>query len=208
MGFLESLSRKLEAEALVRKQNEETIRTAKQAAEASCLQKRAQEEAVHQQRREQAGAFREESKIDSLLSKLAGLIDGDLCSVYGPGNSAYLHSGSDGRINWPTRLQDPDSDRSHFLRWDVVSLGDVYPEKNSDYYYERFVGKYIAVECCPEGTIIFHAGKRGSSTLTRAQWRSNPDSLEASLESAYSQPGDYEYHDSKRKLFGGLSGFG
>lgn len=100
-----------------------------------------------------------------------------------------LHSTSYG---FPFRQRDPDS-AFGVVHWDTEDLGSSRAKvMGSDTHHSE---KYIAVETCPDGTIVFHAGWFGGTTIRLAEWRAEDKGqlFGKALEKAYKHPGINRY---------------
>lgn len=206
MGFIESLRQQKEVEARATQQKAHELAMAKQAEEAARQQREAQEEKFHNQRKQQAERFREESGVGAMVYELAKFMAPPTPPSFGPldGRTVGYRSGSAGAEIYHNgflqdrRPADPDS------VFDTISW-----DKKSHYKKDYESEKFISVETCPDGKIIFHAGWFGSTTIPLEKWRSNnrESIFDSALEKAYNHPGTNRYtsyHPSDDKYRGGV----
>ena len=61
------------------------------------------------------------------------------------------------------------------------------------WFYKRFTEKIVIAQTCPDGTIIFRAGKGGDSRVPESRWSHNAKILDSVLESAFDHPLSQSY---------------
>lgn len=200
MGFVEGLKHQLAAEVLRKQQ----LITQQEAKERERLQRQAVEQERRAQRRQQAEDFRKESSVGAVVAELGGFLATPTIPItvrttVSDGGNAYEEGSTGrgfssvglGRINLVPK--DPDSVFDS-AEWDSKYIGFThlkYGGGNDSHYSEKF----IAVETCPDGRIIFHAGWLGSTTIRVGEWRGNDrkDIFDKALEKAYRNPGTNKY---------------
>lgn len=139
--------------------------------------------------RSQAMAYHMESGIPDLLKELSNLTTARVVGdAYGYSNSKeQLYNGI-----------------IHLNLYNTRSYGDVMLQKTTPESFicevvfnvgteRRKDREYVTmnvfnIEAFPDGTIAFHAERRGSSTIKQERWRNDKTVLEAALERAYSYP--------------------
>lgn len=177
MGFIE----RLEQEELTQRQQ---LKDRREAREREQLQREVDEKAHHAQRKQQAEKFWEESGVGVVVAKL----DEFIARFKRRGSREKPTSVGD----LPVSQRDPDSVLDIAL-WDGVytsGSSEVRVLVNATHYSE----KYIAVESCPDGTIVFHGNWRGSTTIRETEWRSEDKEqiFDRALEKAFKHPGFYK----------------
>ena len=201
MGFIE----RLEQEEITKTQQ---LRVGQEAWERDRLQKEAIERGRRAVRKEQAEKFREESRVGVAVARLGEFLtrptipyqtyethDGfqDLVTKYrGRGFSkGPITSAGD----LPVHQNDPDSVFDTAV-WDAAyTKGFIFPtQTNKLYEANSYSEKYIAVESCPDGAIVFHAGWLGSTTIRMQEWRTRDKEqlFDKALERAFKNPGFYK----------------
>lgn len=166
MGFIERL-RQQQAESVLRQQQ---LKTQQEAREREGHQREAAENERRAQRQRQAKDFYQESGVSNLLAELRAVLPSAI--------NAY-----------PVTSQENSDSVCEGVAWDKVY--NVTSKKGYS-YYENYSNKYITVETCPDGNIIFHGGLFGSTTVGPAVWRNNKSKemiFEKALEKAFSRPG-------------------
>jgi len=200
MGFVEGLRHQLAAESLRKQQ----LITQREVKEREKLQREAIEQERRAQRRQQAEDFRKESTVDAVVAELGEFlatptVPTTIRTTISDGGDGYEDGftgrGSSsvglGRVNLAPK--DPDSVFDS-AEWDSKYTGSThlkYEGGNDSHYSENS----IAVETCPDGTIIFHAGWFGSTTIQVEKWRGNDrkNIFDKALERAYRNPGTNNY---------------
>lgn len=204
MGFLENLRQRLETEALVKSQREESLRLAKQAEEVARMQREAREQERHEQRRKQAEVFEQESGMGVLLNEIMELVKMDSSKQSPKGIQRILpvisRDGIDLVSNYDSdeikslkaaiNPRNPDSIYD-VIRWDdgqvkVVRDYSSWEAKRSGQGINRILHhyrKFIGVETTPDGDIIFHSQSRKS--IPRIAWKDSKDILETALGETY-----------------------
>lgn len=212
MRFIE----RLKQEDAARVQREQQLEAQQEAAKMARIQKEADERERRAKRRQLAERFREESGVGNAVAKLGEYLSTPTIPITRSSFSDGIHDswtdyigrGSSSANTYagdlPIRQRDPDS-TFDTATWDAKDLRRW--KKGTGGSYEYFTEKYIAVETCPDGTIVFHASWSGSTTIETAKWRTgNKEQLfDKALEKAYNNPGDHQYtvwHEQQ------LTGFG
>lgn len=211
MGFVEKLKQDLVLAAQRAVQQAAQEQAAREAREKARLQAEAIEQKRIAQGRQLANGFRLESGVGAAVAKLGEFLatptipvtgsdscDGLSCSWTkligrGSSNGSIYNGGSDcvfDEVSWD-RTELTSTKGGTILGWD-----------------EYFSIKRIRVQTCPDGTIRFHAGWGGSSTIRLEQWRCSKreEILDRALEKAFKNP--LVDRESVRHGPVGLSGFG
>lgn len=176
MGLIERLRKENEEKERLRRAAEEHAR--REAEHVAMLKEQSrqheeEERRQHMERNLRAKRFQEESGITFMVAEMKRLMEG---------------RGWAG--DYPDyRLKDIDS-VGCFVGWDWHSN---YSQRvyGINYAFPQVVsgsGKYFVIETCPDGTIVFHAGWFGSSTIPLKKWQNDKGILEVALERAYNCP--------------------
>lgn len=177
MGFIERLREEKKAredtvarEALERDLRQKLRQEAIKKAHDQLRQQEEEEKRRHEERNLHARQFQRESGIIPLAEETERLLGGGGEWEGSPdyqlrdGDSAVFLVEWGWHYNYSRKL-----DGNHYI----------YPQKVSG------SGKYFAIETCPDGTIVFHASRFGSSSVSQEKWRNNKELLEVALERAY-----------------------
>lgn len=183
MGFVERLIEQKAAMALAKQQRADNLAAEQELKYNAQQQREAQEESVHQQRRQQAETFRQESGIGLLVAGLGEFLSTEVSSslIYNDGWLVFSPSDQDSMfdvLDWHSR---------------IVVQGRESKDANFFGTYSIYERKFIAVETRPDGDIKFHAGWFGS-TVKRSSWSGNKNRgelLDQALESAFHHPRTY-----------------
>lgn len=133
---------------------------------------KAEEEALHKQRKDKAAAFRAESGIGDLVATAA-----DLLKKVRFSDASY----SNGRVIQDQRFTEVDSVLDG-ITWGKLSKHSSRMVRPREGHY------YVSIATRPTGEIVFYAKKEIS--VTEADWRKNQDILESTLEQALNLPGE------------------
>ncbi len=198
MGFIERLRQEQTAKLLT----EQQLKALQEVSEAEKLQREAVEKERRALRRQQAERFREESRVSDEVAKLGEFLAAPTIPVIrrgnitdggdGPEYTEYVGRGSYqplSRADFPNSQKDPDS-VFDTVRWDNKHAGYTHP-KHGGSSYSNYSEKCIAVESCPDGTIVFHGGFWASTTIRASEWRTKDKEqiFDKALEKAYKNPG-------------------
>ncbi len=211
MGFVEGLRHQLAAESLRKQQ----LITQREVKEREKLQREAIEQERRAQRRQQAEDFRKESTVDAVVAELGEFlatptVPTTIRTTISDGGDGYEDGftgrGSSsvglGRVNLAPK--DPDSVFDS-VEWDSKLIDSAEWDRRHTYIdthlrdkgrnYSHYSEKFIAVETYPDGTIIFHAGWFGTTTIQVEKWRGNDRTsiFDKALEKAYRNPGTNNY---------------
>lgn len=218
MGFIEGLRQQKEAEWKTKREQEDALIATEKTREAVRLQKEVQERELHQQRRQQAETYFQESEVESLIAELGKIIGGSYGWLSEPPKSRFSEGGwfssatSDYR-RLPALATDPDS-LSFGIVWDETSKasktarapigtyhGGITQSAHSSIIesWTEFEGKFIAVEAYPDGGIIFHARK--DIRIPESNWKNSKDILDSALEQAYNNPRIQKYNGHFSRYF-------
>lgn len=216
MGFIERLRQEEAAKAL---REQQRLRAQLEAEEKERLQRETAEKERRAQRRQQAERFREESGVGIAVAKLCEVLATPTIPIVhagtasdwgqGPEYTEYVgrgnSSGPTSAGNLPISQKDSDSVFDIVL-WDATSHN--YAEAKRHGGFSHHSEKYIAVESCPDGTIVFHGGWFVSTTIRITEWRTNAKEqiFDKALEKAYTHPGVHGY--SVRHVKSGGIGMG
>ena len=177
MGFIE----RLKEQALVDALKEQQIKLQSKTAERERLQTKAAETEHRAQRKRQAENFRQESGVGAVVAEL-----GEFFKEFGRGSS----SSDLGNIVHYTPV-DHDSVFDS-VEWDKeekhhYSASAGWWFENSHLHSTFFSEKYIVVETCPDGKIIFG---RGRTTIQVKEWRGKNKRgiFDTALENEYNNP--------------------
>lgn len=212
MTFIERLRQEQAAKAL----SEQRLKTQQEDREKERLQKEAVERERRAQRKQLAENFRKESEVGDAVAELGRFLATPTIPVgrqsfYDGIHSGYTELVGRGSSSGPTSVgdlpisqRDPDS-VFDTVGWDYESHGfskDKVMGSNS--HHSK---KYIAVESCPDGTIVFHGSWLGSTTIRVTDWRTNDRKqvFDKALEKAYKHPGIHRYSEWHQPV---ISGFG
>ncbi len=166
MSFAERIRQLIEVEKQQKAAEEEARR-----------QEKAAEKELHEQRRQQALAFRQESGVDLLVAELG----------------RFLEEAKRGKHDGPSTAE-PSEYTEHYqcvTRRDADSIFDNVKWDNRrtdrlEYRTEEYEVKIVAVETCLDGRVIFHAYK---DVMVKTEvWRYDRKYLEDALEEAFKRP--------------------
>lgn len=176
MGFFERLKQG-EAARILREQQS---REEQKAQEEIRFQQETIKREHRDQRRKEAELYRTTTGVGLLVAKLGEFLATPTLSYM---RAISIESGtlmeeqlfgrgySSGPVNsdgLPISQKDPDS-VFDVASWDETKNGFVRRGYQS---YEKHTRKYLVVESCPNGTIIFYGdGRSGSTILTQMEWR-------------------------------------
>lgn len=221
MGFIERLRLQKETVAQVRSQQVAVLQRKSEVETTARQSREAQEKEYHQQRRQQAETFRQESGIGLLVVELGRFLieEGRADTVLqgksaldrlpSPHNYQCIH-GDSMRLGYtvaplyddwgyrsitypPISAIDQDS-VFDIAMWDFKGLAGKRSSPGRKGDWEEAEQKFLAVESRPDGNIVFHARKSGIKS--NQEWRISSDILDDTLEEAFSNPRIYkfEYH--------------
>lgn len=203
MRFVEMLRQKLALETQAQEQLTKQLEVEERERYQRRLQGEAVERARHEQRRRQALEFREKSRVGITVTELGRFLAIPTIPVrrisYEDGkeigfSEEHIGRGSSSGLLYTTELpilrKDPDS-IFDIARWDKVKTGTLSDGKGG--FYTHYPEKYIVVETCPDGTIVFHAGSRSSTTIPVVELRTNDKEqiLDEALKKAFNDPGHH-----------------
>lgn len=220
MGFIENLIQ--QGIAVVHRAQQ--VRNQQAAAAESKRQSDAREREFHAQRQQQAVTFHQESKVDTMVADFRKLLQ-ERVLLNGSGTEEYWQPPVLTRRPYiPFPQKDPDSIVDE-VGWNIEVRVGVLP--GNEGLYDEFSEKYLAVETCPDGTIVFWSGQETSLgytsqskprtfvrqvielfTIHRVEpkpllipevtWRNDPDVLEETLRGAYRNPFKHRFSDNYR----------
>lgn len=179
MGFIERLRQEDAVKALKAEQLKALQKAREESLEREKRSRETTERERHAKRREQAENFRKESGTSLVIDKLAEYLRSTESSIRRGEEVSYSP-------------KDPDSVD------DKIKWGFEYHSYSRTYDgYHNFEArswcdrKSIVVETCPDGTIVFHAGRGAASTIKLKEWRSpkKEQLFERALEKAFRNPG-------------------
>ncbi len=190
MGLVERLRREV-AELQLRQQLKDQPDAKR---EAEKFQKENIERERHAQREQQAENFRKESEVGDAVERLGFFLESTQVArfnFYSQSTEFVRRGFSRGPksvVSLPISRRDPDS-VFDTVEWDHKSDHSSYRKGGG--YYSHDSNKYIAVESCPDGRIVFHAGWFGSTTLQLTKWRTQDKEqiLDKALDKAFNHPG-------------------
>lgn len=208
MSFVE----RLRQEDLAKAQSKQRLEAQQEAIKKERLKAEEAERERHAQRIQIAERFREESGVGNAVAKLIEYLSTPTIPVTRTSFSDGIHDswieyvgrGSSG-IRKKTRLKgflrigstvtSYSEDYFPFSQRHPDSVFDTVHWDTADLGHSLHSEKYIAVETCPDGTIVFYAGWIGSTTIGLEKWRTgNKEQLfEKALEKAYKHPGINKY---------------
>lgn len=193
MSFIEKLRQQQAAEALraqqIKDQQEATVKERQQRETA--------ERERHAQRKKQAERFQGESGVSLAVKELGKFLATPTIPVVRQNFSVdYVVRGSSyGYVSsvesLPIPRNDPDS-VFDIIEWDRKDHGSSKDKKWG--YNTHHSKKLIAVEFCPNGTIVFHAGW-ASTNVPLERWRAKDREqiFDQALERAYRNPINHRY---------------
>lgn len=202
MGFIERLRQEKDATAQLAQQLRASEIASGETRKQAEAQARARERELHQQRRQQANSFAQESGIINLLGEFRRIIGGEEESL-----SVNLRRDEDSILlttSWAYKIYYSTYDYSG-RRVLTTKVINTRVEAGSEMTPNSGSFKYLAAEFCPDGTIVFYHTKKvntllGSkkivpieTTIAEIEWRNNPAILENTLEEAYNNPRAYSW---------------
>lgn len=177
MNFIERLRQEL----VVEKQKEAQKTAQQEAIEKARFQKETDERERRVKRKEQSEKFREESGVSQVVDKLANFFSSQIREVI------YIATDSDHHTYEYTRQER----RGGRVRENEFAYIPCPGDSDSIYDVVHWDGKkYIDVESCPDGTIVFHGDRKGSTTIRTTEWRNKEKEqlFDKALEKAYNSP--------------------
>lgn len=171
MGFIERLRQELALEAQRVEQKAAQEKADQEAKEKARLQAEVAERERRAPRRQQAAGFQAQSGVGAMVAELRAFL------------AIPARGGASEDLVWI----DPDS-VFEWAQWDIKHCGNSGVKSG---WNEHFSEKYIAVETCPNGTIVFHGGWRSSTTIPLTKWRDNKNReliFDKALEKAFKNP--------------------
>lgn len=177
MSYIEDLRRQAEHIRLLEHQEE---------------QKKNQVKELQEQRRKQAGAFWEESKVADLVSEVTKLLRETrrLESIRFRGDESEARVDPDSKIElfyWDKAADRP------YIESVSAGMGSV------SYQYDRYKVKAASVESLPDGDIVFKGNQ--TTRVSLEQWKANGDSFKSAMHNILSNPGNKTYHDPSSRRY-------